>query len=127
MTADDVRARLLPCPFCGPGESVVDAVFDDVTQRWRVYCGRCGCSTGIHPRDRTQAPAIAAWNRRAAHADLSGEVRELVEALKAAQWDCHGKCPVCAGFMVGPNGETRRAHTASCPVGSALAKHQEKP
>jgi hypothetical protein len=58
--------ELLPCPFCGPGNSVVSLWLDDVAHRWRVGCGRCGCSTGIHPRDKTEAPAIAAWNTRAA-------------------------------------------------------------
>lgn len=65
MTAEQERA-LLPCPFCGPGESVVSLYFDDMSQRYRVGCGRCGASTGIHPRDKTEAPAIEAWNRRAA-------------------------------------------------------------
>lgn len=55
---------LLHCPFCGPGQSVVDLWFDDVAHRWRVGCGACGCSTGTHPTDRTEAPAIAAWNKR---------------------------------------------------------------
>lgn len=57
--------RLLSCPFCGPGESMVSAYFDDLSNRWRVGCGRCGCSTGISPRDGTPDPAIAAWNKRA--------------------------------------------------------------
>lgn len=57
-------AKLLHCPFCGPGQSQVDTWFDDVSHRWRVGCGRCGCSTGISPRDKTEAPAIAAWNTR---------------------------------------------------------------
>ena len=60
VASDELR----PCPFCGPGESHVDLWHDDVSHRWRVGCGRCGCSTGISPRDKTQAPAIAAWNRR---------------------------------------------------------------
>lgn len=53
----------------------------------------------------------------------SPAVAGLVEALREAQWDCHGKCPVCAGFMVGPCGETRHAHTPECPVGTALAQY----
>lgn len=61
---DDEPMTLEPCPFCGPGQSQVDLWFDDVAKRWRVGCGRCGCSTGISPRDKTQAPAIEAWNRR---------------------------------------------------------------
>lgn len=56
---------LLPCPFCGPGQSQVDLWFDDSARRYRVGCGRCGCSTGISPRDKTEVPAITAWNTRA--------------------------------------------------------------
>lgn len=55
---------LLPCPFCGPGQSQVGAWWDDVSNRYRVGCGRCGCSTGIHPRDKTMTSAILAWNTR---------------------------------------------------------------
>ena len=56
--------ELKPCPHCGPGGSVVSVYFDDNSRRYRVGCGACGCATGIHPRDKTPAPAIAAWNRR---------------------------------------------------------------
>jgi Lar family restriction alleviation protein len=57
-------AKLLHCPFCGVGQSQVDLWFDDVARRYRVGCGRCGASTGTHPRDKGEAPAIAAWNTR---------------------------------------------------------------
>lgn len=67
---------LLPCPFCGPGQSEVDLWFDEVAHRWRVGCGRCGCSTGISPRDKTEAPAIAAWNTRAPPEQPADAVRE---------------------------------------------------
>ena len=56
--------ELKPCPFCGPNESIVSLYLDDVAQRHRVGCGRCGASTGIHPRDTSETPAIAAWNKR---------------------------------------------------------------
>lgn len=58
-------SELRGCPFCGEGNSIVSLWFDDVAKRWRVGCGRCGCSTGISPRDTTEAPAITAWNTRA--------------------------------------------------------------
>ena len=56
--------ELKPCPHCGPGGSVVSIYFDDSSRRYRVGCGACGCATGIHPRDKTPAPAIETWNRR---------------------------------------------------------------
>lgn len=61
-----MEEELKPCPFCGPGQSVVSLYFDDVARRWRVGCGRCGCSTGISPRDETPNPAVFHWNKRAA-------------------------------------------------------------
>jgi len=64
LVSANANERLLSCPFCGPGQSMVDAYFDDMSKRWRVGCGRCGCSTGIHPRETGPEPAIAAWNKR---------------------------------------------------------------
>lgn len=57
--------ELLPCPFCGPGQSMVDPWFDDVGKRWAVGCGRCGSSSGrsVHAEGSKEA-AIASWNRR---------------------------------------------------------------
>lgn len=40
----------LYCPFCGPGNSIVEAYYDDVAHRYRVGCGRCGASSGTSPR-----------------------------------------------------------------------------
>jgi Lar family restriction alleviation protein len=73
---------LLPCPFCGPGESTVGLWFDDVHERWRVGCGRCGASTGVHGRASGRQPAIKAWNRRGTPATATQE---------AGVW----RCEVC--------------------------------
>jgi hypothetical protein len=78
MTVPEAQLQgveLLPCPFCGPGQSCVDLYFDDTAYRYRVGCGRCGCSTGISPRDVTQTPAIAAWNTRAAIPRATADAR----------------------------------------------------
>lgn len=58
-----------------------------------------------------------------AAAEPRGLANQLAYALKAAQFDCRGKCPVCAGFNVGPNGETARVHNKTCVVGKALAAY----
>ena len=63
--ADFEAIPLKACPFCGPGQSVVSLWKDDVVQRYRVGCGRCGSSTGVSPRDRTPRSAIESWHRRA--------------------------------------------------------------
>ncbi|SEJ54654.1 Lar family restriction alleviation protein [Frateuria terrea] len=77
MTAhdvNDVRARLLPCPFCGREPIPGHGMSGDVT----LYNVRCRCGAGVNDFfDRQEADD--AWNTRAAHADLAGEVRELVE------------------------------------------------
>ena len=82
-TPSSPSAELLPCPFCGPGESVVECYYDDSAFRYRVGCGRCGASSGIHPRDKTRAPAIAAWNRRTppASAQVTDALRECMMAI----------------------------------------------
>jgi len=50
-------------------------------------------------------------------------VEGLVKALEATQFGFnHRRCPVCAGWNVGPNGETDMAHTKDCIVGSALSR-----
>lgn len=33
------------------------------------------------------------------------------------------RCSICAGWMVGPYGETDYAHTKDCPLGNFLDKH----
>jgi hypothetical protein len=72
---------LLPCPFCGPGESTVGLWFDDVHERWRVGCGRCGASTGVHGRASGRQPAIGAWNRRGTPATPTPEAGKIDEAM----------------------------------------------
>lgn len=53
-------------------------------------------------------------------------VAELVKALEATQFGFnHRRCPVCAGWNVGPNGETDMVHTKDCIVGTALTRFRE--
>lgn len=49
---------------------------------------------------------------------------ELAEALRLTEFGfMHSRCPVCAGFNVGPAGETDHAHTKTCPVAKVLARY----
>lgn len=60
MTNSEIKKdELKPCPFCQ--KSMVDPYFDDMNKRWRVGCGRCGASSGIHVEKQQ---AIDAWNTR---------------------------------------------------------------
>jgi hypothetical protein len=53
---------------------------------------------------------------------LLAERDALAAALRMTEFGFnHSRCPVCAGFNVGPNGETDRVHTKTCPVALALA------
>lgn len=89
--------ELKACPFCGEGNSIVSLWFDDVVKRWRVGCGRCGCSTGTSPRDKTEAPAIAAWNTRTpALGELSDTVLFNLYAEMNAVYVLSGKIPSAA-------------------------------
>lgn len=58
------------CPFCGPGNSIVECYQDDYGY-WTVGCGRCGSHSGIRPKGDPEAreKVIANWNRRP---DLAG-------------------------------------------------------
>lgn len=89
MSIPDVKtaAELLPCPFCGPGQSMVDPWYDDVSKRWAVGCGRCGSSSGrsIHAEGSKEA-AIKSWNTRApAQCDVQSasepSTREVLDDL----------------------------------------------
>ncbi|MBD7992882.1 Lar family restriction alleviation protein [Ochrobactrum sp. Sa2BUA5] len=58
---------LKPCPFCGPGESVVECYTDDYGY-WKVGCGRCGSHSGTRPQSDPDAKSkiISTWNTRPA-------------------------------------------------------------
>lgn len=53
---------LLPCPFCGPGNSIVELVENDYGHR-QIACGRCGLHSGFRP-DKDDTLLIAHWNTR---------------------------------------------------------------
>ena len=56
---------------------------------------------------------------------IADNIEQLREALRLTEFGFnHSRCPVCAGFNVGPNGETDKVHTANCPVGKAMAANQ---
>lgn len=58
------ETQLAPCPFCGPGQSIV-AVYEDCSG-WSVGCGRCGSHSGHRPPSDPEgrAKVIALWNQR---------------------------------------------------------------
>lgn len=61
------EAGLLPCPHCGPGQSIV-TLWQDHASCWKVTCGACGSSSGILPEGERWPDAkeriIASWNKR---------------------------------------------------------------
>lgn len=73
-----------------------------------------------HPE--ADAKLIAALRNNAEELIASAErVARLEAALRMTEFGFnHRRCPVCAGFNVGPNGETDKVHTKTCPVGQAL-------
>jgi hypothetical protein len=83
MTApDDVRA----CPFCGNAK--VEIHHNAQAGITFLLCGddqgRGGCGAVVSFRPNlTGSKAVQAYNHRAAHADLSAEVRELVEGYRS--------------------------------------------
>jgi hypothetical protein len=69
---------LKPCPFCPV--SIVSSYVDEVSRRWRIGCGRCGASSGIH---KLEIEAVKAWNTRAADAELTA-MRDAAVKLRDA-------------------------------------------
>lgn len=59
-----------------------------------------------------------------ANAPLVAAAPDLLAAIKAVEFGALGgrRCAACAGWNVGPNGETDHAHTKDCPVALAIAK-----
>lgn len=55
--------------------------------------------------------------------DMKSTIKKLTAALKLVQFGnacTQNKCVACAGWDMGPNGETPGKHTPTCPVGLAL-------
>ena len=48
------------CPFCGQGKSICEPNLCDLSNRWQIWCGACGSSTGSY---RTKEEAIAFWEK----------------------------------------------------------------
>lgn len=68
--------------------------------------------------DNAEARAKAA---EALIAKQDATIARMREALRLTEFGfMHRRCPVCAGFNVGADGETDQAHTANCPVAIAL-------
>ena len=67
---------LKPCAFCDSTKRLdfdfVEFNSDDI----RVYCADCSAEG---PRGKTEAEAIAAWNRRASEAELVAALAEVME------------------------------------------------
>lgn len=83
------------------------------------------CAGSGHVQD-AQA-VMSNWHNRALAAESAlslsrQEVEKMRRALEMTQFGFnHRRCPVCAGWNVGPHGETDRVHTTGCPVGAALS------
>ena len=76
--SDDLKP--LPCPFCGVGVRAMSRYHPRDPNEWYVSCGARDCVMQPEtPTYRTEAEAIAAWNRRASSPP------ERKEALAAAR------------------------------------------
>lgn len=51
--------ELKPCPHCP--RSMIDPVQCELSNRWQIFCGACGSSSGSY---KTEAEAIVGWNKR---------------------------------------------------------------
>ena len=84
--------EILSCPFCGVGMSVCDTDYDDTAKRWRVWCGKCGASSGVSPRaEGSKEAAIKSWNTR------GGKLAYPVAVAETGPSES-GECQPPAGF-----------------------------
>lgn len=88
-SVNSIVERLEPCPFCGPGNSIVECYQDDYGY-WKVGCGACGSHSGIRPKSDPdgRAKVVAHWNTRPAAtiiSELQAEVLAINYHLVAAQ------------------------------------------
>jgi Lar family restriction alleviation protein len=72
-------ADLLPCPFCGNADVMIDVI--DECSKWAVCCDDCGCHgpwvfDDADPNRNVGATAIEQWNRRPGEA---GAVRSVID------------------------------------------------
>ena len=75
--------KLLPCPFCGPGGSIVEPVKNDYG-RWQIACGCCGLHGGNRP-DNDLSKMAEHWNtRRPAYAAGRADAGDRIVALEKA-------------------------------------------
>ena len=72
--------KLKPCPFCGGGAQLADALLSGIPV---VTCDRCGATVYDSPAEVLSA--VAAWNRRASDAALAKAREAAREALEEAR------------------------------------------
>jgi Lar family restriction alleviation protein len=79
---------LKPCPFCGPGRSVVSA-YQDEHDHWSVGCGACGSHSGVRPPSDPNAreKVIESWNSRPCEAYAEDQVRAVVAVAHEHGWN----------------------------------------
>ncbi len=82
---------LLPCPFCGPGQSAVTAETDDYGRHF-IACGRCGSASGHH-RSSSPEDALGSWNTRPIESRLHAALQYM---LYGCHDGCDDKCPPCS-------------------------------
>ena len=89
--------------------------------QWATYeCPECGATVDIDT-DATAGDVLLCECCEVRR--LDAENKRLRAALKLTEFGFnHSRCPVCAGFGVGPNGETDKVHTRECPVSLALSQ-----
>lgn len=74
---ESAAVELLPCPFCG-GRAISHR--NPGLARWAVSCTQCDCKPLNHCA-RTEAEAIAAWNKRVPATALTA-LTERVERME---------------------------------------------
>lgn len=95
--------KLLGCPFCGEGKSIVQEYKNDYGM-WSVGCGACGAHSGNH---RNRTAVMDHWNTREGlpykHSEakpykFADQADEALESIAQEKRDKHSdtKCTACS-------------------------------
>lgn len=68
-------SELKNCPHCP--KSMIDVLLVEATNRWQVFCGCCGSSSGSH---KTKEQAVIGWNTRTPDPKIESLTAQLEEA-----------------------------------------------
>lgn len=117
---DEVIARLRvlvdQAKYVDAPLSVVDLFIDDLRAMLDAHESLKAQNEALLTEAQTSAEWRILYGRAEAVNKGALDILESIEFKISNNW----KCPVCAGWNVGPNGETQMKHTQDCALSAVL-------